>query len=502
MDKFIPAFIYTPLVVLTAFFHDNSVLRIINNTSAIVGLLHVSWLIRNTFSWLINTRYDFLYLFALKFNYLWMSIVFFTTSFVYQYLVFYNFIIEDDHELKNVIEKIFKSCAIIIACYILIQTSAIILYIYIFVSYRITPWNEIRMYENTLTVDHQLKDGFDALCNDSIDKYNTRQFMTYWMNKTEEEILEGIPQRADQIYQLLAKHLDTNHDGKITRDEFHKFAHYHNIIDSQPLWLLLSERDYIYTFRIKEILYKLSFARRRFAFQIYTDYLLIEWVTIYCAGILISGALVFITEIIGYKGAFSIGIDLFKLYIMTVTYMMTFLSSKLQFISLMIMNRPFNIGDLLQYEGQPFIVTRIDPDYIGLKGSTSMTISTAVMLSKPIMNMTYSPVIDSVTLTLPHTFSDCFLKIQDLLERYAVSSNEIESIRCGWINIDTFGKLLNCSWTYSVNIHDRKRYLWMKTRVLNHIIINLSDELAQKTFALKAAQGGAYNDKIEYVNHN
>ena len=105
MDKFIPAFIYTPLVVLTAFFHDNSVLRIINNTSAIVGLLHVSWLIRNTFSWLINTRYDFLYLFALKFNYLWMSIVFFTTSFVYQYLVFYNFIIEDDHELKNVIEK-------------------------------------------------------------------------------------------------------------------------------------------------------------------------------------------------------------------------------------------------------------------------------------------------------------------------------------------------------------------------------------------------------------
>jgi hypothetical protein len=501
MDAFVPIFIYAPLVVLTAFFHDNTVLRIINNLSAIAGLLHISWLVRNTFSWLINTRYDFLYLFALQFNYLWMSIVFFSTSFVYQYLVFYKFIIDDDDELQIVIGKIFKSFAIIIGCYILIQTSSIVLYIYIFISCRLTTWNEIRLYENTITVDHQLKDGFDALCNDSIDKFNTREFMTYWMNKTEDAILQGLVQKADQIYSLLANHLDTNHDGKITRDEFQRFAVYHNIINAQPLWQLLSEDDYIYAVRIKELLYKLSFARRRFAFQIYTDYLLIQWVTMYCASILVAGALVFITEIIGYKGAFSIGIDLFKLYIMMVTYMMTFLSSKLQFISLMIGNRPFNIGDLLLYEGQPFIVTRIDPDYIALKGSTSMTISTLVMLSKPIMNMTYSPVIDSVTLTLPHTFSDCYMKIQDLLERYAVSSTELDnkSIRCGWVGIDTSGKLLNCSWTYSVNIHDRKRYLWMKTRVLNHIIINLGDELAQKTFALKAAQGGAYNDKIEYT---
>ena len=108
------------------------------------------------------------------------------------------------------------------------------------------------MSENTLTVDHQLKDGFDALCNDSIDKYNTRQFMTYWMSKSEDDIIETIPGKSEQIHALLTKHLDTNHDGRISKNEFVRFATYHTIMDAEPLWTLLStDGQYIYINRIK-----------------------------------------------------------------------------------------------------------------------------------------------------------------------------------------------------------------------------------------------------------
>jgi hypothetical protein len=488
-------------IITTIFFNKYTILKIINEICAFATIFHLSWLISKiNIIYIIEKKCNFIHLITCQLRRLLTSLFFFSGCFAYQYTIYYLYIVNENENLKNIIIKLFDSAIILLGCYIFIQSVVVFIFIYTFIVHRMKEWIDILSNENIITINHKFKEGFDTLYNESISKYNTQQFTTYWMSKSDEDIINLIPSKVSEMYNLLASKLDIDEDGQISINEFIQFTSSHNIIDYKLLWDMLSDGgQYINKYKIYDLLYKFAFLRQRFAFNLYTDYTLINWVSIYMSGFIYSGALVFISKILGYNSAFSVGIDLFKIYIITATYVSSFLYDKIRFILLMISHRPYNIGDILIYDNQPYTVTNMCPGYTSFKGTTIMTVSNILILNKPIINISNSKILDSIILKLPLNFTNCTKYIQNILEDYSISSNYItfEGIRCGWINVEDNAKILQCNWKYKIIFHDRSKYLKTKTHVLDFIISKLNDEISQKTMILQAAGGGAFNDKIK-----
>lgn len=488
-------------IITAIFFNKYIILKIINEICAFATIFHLSWLTSKlNIIYIIEKKYNFIHLIKNQLRRLLISVIFLSGCVTYQYTIYYVYIVNENENLKNIIIKLFNSSIILVGCYIFIQSVVVFIFIYTFIVHRMEQWIDILSTENIITINHQFQQGFDDLYNESINKYNTQQFTTYWMNKSDEDIINLIPSKVSQMYKLLINKLDIDEDGQISIDEFIHFTSSHNIIEYKLLWDMLSdEGQYINKYKIYDLLYKLAFLRKRFAFNLYTDYILINWVSIYMSGFIYSGALLFISKILGYDSAFNVGIDLFKIYIITATYVSSFLYDKIRFIMLMIIHRPYNIGDIMIYDYQPYTVINICPGYTSFKGTTLMTVSNILILNKPIINISNSHILDSVILKLPLNFTNCTKYIQNILEDYSISSNYInfDSIRCGWVNVEDNGKIFQCNWKYKIIFHDRSKYLQTRTHVLDFIISKLNDEICHKTMILQAAGGGAFNDKIK-----
>lgn len=405
------------------------------------------------------------------------------------YCVFYFF---NPSEHLN---KVFLTGLSITVSFIILQIVTLCLFFFNFNKQRLKLWKDIGFLEDALSFHDSVKNHVDITDGQSIEI-----FVKNWLEKTDFDIIEGIPSKAASLYDLFKQKMDSNHDDIIGYEEFRTFASSHNVVDVDILWNILCEDNQISKKQLQNLLYNLSFSRKRFANMIHTDYIIVSSLMTYISGAVLGGCFVLITRIWNYNYTFTDGIDMFKLYILVLSYLSGTLMKTIRFLILMITYRPFNIGDILLIQGKTYKLTYFCPTYCHFYGDTFMTISNDALLEEELFNLTSELVYDYVNLQLPLVFPDCTKEIQTRLKDYAHENKwEIDeaSIYCGWNNVINDRKVFQCYWKYTFRVHDRIRFNWVRIKVCDFLVQCLTEQLSKSALVLQAACSGAYNDKIK-----
>jgi hypothetical protein len=495
---------YTILSILTGVFNGTVTTKVFNEIGTMAGFAHTSFLLGSFISAVLLKKYSFLYLYKWRLRLFIANAIMFSSALCFQHVIYYNLVITSSPiyaSLKNTMMLIFNSWIIMQSCVLFLQALDIALFIISFIISRKAQWNHIANIENALSFHSEFKVHFDTMCSLK-DCFNTQEFMQYWMTKSEDDILQEMPQKAQRVFSILQEHLDIDNNGSIDFAEFSRFASQYNVIDKESIWKIMSNGESnINETRMINIMMDLAFSRRSFAYTVYTDFLVVQWLMNYVSIVLLAGALIIVLRMLGYADAFGQGFDLFKIYVLVTTYLATHVNDKMRFLLLMSFNRPYNIGDIILYNNEPCIVVQICPGFTNLQGRTFMIVPSDLMLNQPILNLTRDTVMDTMEVSLPINFEDCTETMHCILKEYARLHPEINgnSIRCGWVSVNcSDGKTFQCNWTYTMKIHDRSRYLMIRTQIYDYIIQSLNDSVIHKALVLQAACGGAYNEKIKY----
>ena len=249
------------------------------------------------------------------------------------------------------------------------------------------------------------------------------------------------------------------------------------------------------------MLYEIAFRRKRFAHQVLTDRMCINWV-IWDLGLLLYpfGALI-IAKLWGYTDVFGEGFDMFKTYLLSASFIAAQLRERVMFMATMTIRRPYDVGDVLLIDNLPFRINTFTPGHTYLEGNTARTVNNSVMMKDQIVNLSRAHVADGVRLSLPITASnDCAQKVRVALDEYAATKPDVidaGSVRVGWVGIEENVKVLGCYWRYSFEIHDVKRYNNTRTFLANYVIASLGRDVSLAGLGFVAAQGGAFNDHTE-----
>lgn len=510
----VPFLVYTPIVITTSivaqYVENNTINSSMNWIFSTIGILHCS-MIMSWYIVLIILHYkNFLFFFQTSLFALITTIFHVIGMLVYMYCIFFRFIDipeEPPSTFQNVISKVFKIKCILVASFAFLQLMSLVLFICTFVFQRRVIWSRIIEIEDCLTIRNEFKKCFETMTTIARKNFYTpKDFINYWMNKSEEEIVNSSPIKAKIIYELFSDNMDYDNDNRISKDEFIGFVKDHNIVEYDILWELLSNNvGYITEKQLQEVIYNLDFLRRRFCFMLYTDFIVNRWVIFYLSIVIYGLCIVFIANIIGYSSAFSAGMDMFKSYIFCMAFLAGQFNNNLKFLILMVKHRPFNIGDIMLIENEPYYVSSVDMNYTEFVGPTNMVVLNTSIITAPIRNLSIGFVTDFVVLHLPLNFVNCVDLAYDSLIEYAKEHHEIddESIRCSWTGVDSnLTKTLICYWKYKVIINDRCRYLKLKGSVMNHLIDYFNKDMHIRGIELAAASGGAFNSKMKFWIEN
>lgn len=357
----------------------------------------------------------------------------------------------------------------------------------------------------------------------------SKSFITQWTTCSNAELIRRSSESASTLYNRLVKFADANNDGCIGRREFDNFASEHGMSTEfrDKAWALLSaskksyhHQDYDYgdddaddlssqesrqitLESISTCLNELDFERRKFAYMIATDNIVVKWIRNYASIILHGLGTLIVLAICGYKEVFnstdaSVGLDLLKIFILGLTYLLGVEKDQIRFLFLMIRLRPYNIGDLVLFRSQPCVVRDITSSFTKLEGSHNHIISNESFSSQPggIENLSTSRISDSFKITVPvNNFATC-ARLRELLEQYSGISGEITNIRVDPEPLDGDSKSARLCWKYRYNIFDRSEYNLTRSRITNYIVDNIAPGLSSEWMKYMAASGGAYNEEI------
>ncbi len=84
---------------------------------------------------------------------------------------------------------------------------------------------------------------------------------------------------------------------------------------------------------------------------IITDKRVIRFLLRYALLTLYPACAIVSAKIFGYADAFGKGIDLFKTYAVIASYIYSHLMTDVQFVILMLSKRPFDLGDVIKFDG-------------------------------------------------------------------------------------------------------------------------------------------------------
>lgn len=413
--------------------------------------------------------------------------------FPYYYLIIDRFLSPTN---DFIISRYFYSGVAIVSSFIILQLVALTVFFFNFNKKRLTLWKEIVHTENILSFHNDIKHHIDVITQDK----SIQEFTDYWLQKSDLEIIKSIPEKAEILYSLLKNKMDYNDDKKIDFGEFSVFASMHNVVDVGTLWQVLSDKGEICKHQLENLLYRLSFSRKRFAYMVHTDYAVVRSLNKYLSSLIYVGCFVLITRIWNYNYVFTDGMDLLKLYILVFSYLAGTLINNIKLLLMMIVNRPFNIGDMLLIKDKVYKMTFFSSSYCHFMGDTFLTLSNDHLLNGYIVNLSSEFVSDSIQIDLPLIFPDCTQDIQNKLQDYAKSNKwEIDekSVQCVWKSVHGNYKVIECFWRYNFSIHDGNRYSHVKRLIQNFIIDCLTQQLSKSALIMQVASGGAYNDKIK-----
>lgn len=401
------------------------------------------------------------------------------------------------------IEKAMPILLVVNSCFTILQLVFIAVFTYIFFNKRYHLWREIVFLEDSLTFHDEIKTQCNVVCKLS-DFFDIHSFIIHWTVQSHDQLIYTIPTKAQLIYTVFTENMDTSRDNKISLAEFKQFCCSHNIIEHSKLWELFSDGENITLAKIEDALHQLYYDRQRLAFAIKTDFKIINALLLHIAFVVYAGAFVFITRILDYEDAFGPGVDLFKIYILVISYIATNCKDRIKFIVLMLTKRPFNLGDLLLYEHLTYTVSDISPGFTYFLGHTPMMIQNSQLMNNPVYNLSTEKVYDSMQFCFsPNISNECIKDVHKSIKDFAVNNPRIINVNfiiCSWIRMDKACKVVQCSWKYNFMICDRTSYNMVRARVYNHIMASISNKIIDASLAWEAASGGAFNSIIKNLS--
>lgn len=422
-------------------------------------------------------------------------------SSMYQHLVFNHIMCdlvdnEDDPLTCSIISKVFSVGLLILCVFNLINVIRISLFAYTFVYRRKSAWNELQNIEHILCFNDNVKKICSSIGDEPmVSDLALKDFVGYWTRLSDVEILESLESKAAHVYNVLKINMDTTCDALISKDEFTTYMNtVPNAYDVQGIWNILSDGEHISQSKLEDVLYKLFYKRRMFAFMIYTDHLVIGLLIRYIAFVSYTLSLVFVTRILEYE-AFGEGVDLFKLYLILVSYLASLVKEKIHFILTMIIHRPYNIGDILLVDDKIYTCDSFCDTNTLLIGPTSLLIRNT-LIDDRVFNLTKEYVRDSISFCLPHSMynQDRTTIIKKHLDDYAHSNCRFidpSSIRCGWIGTNENGyRIVQCNWKYNFKICDAKSYITHRAHIIDFIVASLEPQLSKDWISYQLASGG------------
>jgi len=256
---------------------------------------------------------------------------------------------------------------------------------------------------------------------------------------------------------------------------------------------------------VRAMLYDLFFRRKELIHSIYTDHHVICLLSRVAMAVLLPASFVAVSRIFGYHNAFGTGVDLFKTYLLAASYVLTGFKDNVAFVlSMLFSDRPFNLGDVLQFEGgDTYKVRRITLSHVFFDGPHHVSTPVARFMSVPTVNLSKQGITDSLRISVPLSAKESEFnrdKVYGILRAYQTANErdiQKNSLRCGWADVSSDGatKVMQCNWRYNFRVFDRSRLNWARTDIRHHIVRCLVDDLANASFRVHVAGGGGFNSQ-------
>lgn len=505
-----PAAIVTGVLASQLDDPEHAVLDALRTVHAVlihVSFAHTSIIIGAGGAYLL-TRNNAGFLYRRYVRRLFASLLNVTASLAYWYAAFLPRLCDDGSGLCSVLNDVYNSYLVFAVATVVLQCIALLLFGYTYISKRYMSWERMQEIEHMFRFHPSLVEG--EPCTD------VQRFCRYWMQRPSKDVIAELPARSVSVMRAITRDLDENHNGVVSMQEFVRFAAINDIIEVdevEQMWNILSAPSYetITLTGIENALYDISFHRRRLAMLLLTDSKVIKWAMRFLEGVTYSGCAVVAFDLWGYT-AFGPGIDLLKVYLVILTYTLDKLSNSIRFIVTMIVNRPFNIGDVLILDpsqsgtelgsvGSKFFqVARISPGITVLSGSFPMQVANHILTSRAVRNVSTVPMNDCVCIEVPLCTSDDFIdRVHAVLKDYALKHPyhiDARSLRHDghvWARVTHASKQLECHWTYAPIIHDRSFANSMMFQVRNAILTAVWQEIREDALVAASAGGGAFN---------
>jgi len=499
----VPFVIYMPIIVTSFVLSDVTSMQSVNIVFMNVSFAHIFFFMTridlysslNPFSIITNA----LHLYETEARNAIYFVCLLVSSITYQSVVFNTHICTYK---CDTIYKVLSSFHTLLGISTLIYTVIIFFYIYSFLTQHTKTWLNIIKKEKNFKSSELIMYIFNISDGqEESGSFISKHFLNKWHFITNDELTRNAVIRASQMFHKLVSYADNDCDHRISKEEYDIFTNEHNIdnVNASYIWDVISDSKFnTITYQsIHESLVVLDLERRVFASMIFTNRVVVGWILFYSSIFLYGLGIIIIFNIWGYEQAFGTGVDLFKLYLLGITYIIGILKSQLQFIVMMISKRPFNIGDLILYKSDPCIVTSLNSSFAELDGVHKYFVKNVDLLDLGVENLSKSNICDSFTVSVPVNYYQSVQNITDVIEKYTGLANEIVSCRVTYGPSDRDCFILSIHWTYRYNMFDRNEYLWTRTRVINYIMHNMSDQLGELWMRYYAAEGGAYNHLIE-----
>jgi len=446
-------------------------------------------------------------------------------AYVYQHLTYFVFFCHHNpqscaHPPTDhwVISRLFYSLLALSAPYLAVQVGRLTALALVFAYKRERALRDIMKLERDLRVFE-----VDTDCTFSeqvVDKYrDVQKFMRSWMDRNDEDVSEALEQKATHIVQFFTNHNDGDGEpAKNARVSFETFRmallqQGKGSLDGvhiQGLWNMLVKYDDVYREEgdapylshrgLQDMLYDIFFRRKELIHSIYTDHYAITFLARVAICFLYPATFIAISRIFGYQNAFGTGVDLFKIYVLSASYLLGGFRDNVMFMLSMLTDRPFNIGDVLLLDGETYKVRRFSITHFYLDGPHHVSVPIPRFVSGNTINLSKRGITDSLRIAVPLNASpdkidrDRMFAIMHDYQKMNERDVSRSSIRCGWAAVEDGHKVMQCNWRYNFRIFDRSRLNWARADFRQYVIQRLEADLGSAYLDVHIAGGGGFND--------
>lgn len=493
--------------------------KILSVLGGTLGLTQICVLVNNPLCDLIIRFVDFLNFIKKPLERLLFVFMFLPMVYVYQYLIYYvifchkneDLCIEQPFYYKNIISNLYYTTVVISVIHLFSDIFGSVVFLYLFFKYRVTNWKTIHDIENALSVlnNNEIQEN-NMLLNKDL-KFNSKSFFNKWRNLNEMDICEIQHEKSVKTIEYInnLKKDDTDSSNGISYNTFNDIMKNKNIIDSKQIWDCLFDDDdkTININSVENAFYNLFYEKKGLANNLYTDIFIVDNIIYFLLFLLYPAAFIAISRIFGYKNAFGTGVDLFKTYVLSISVITSQFFKMINFLTIMISNRPFNIGDVILFNNSLYDIEDISLSHTYLSGSYFVITPHESIINGTVKNLTKENISDSLEITFPVTVSneeineDVFLNIiTDYCKEYP-RDIKLSSLRLGWSSSNFESKIFKINWRYKFIIYNRSRVKDVKRNFCNFITKKISPIISEKIMLYKIAGGGGLNKQIhnEYV---